>query len=129
MNIIESVNLNKVYHGKIGTVHALKNVSLSVKKGDIFGFLGPNGAGKTTFTKLMVGFIRPTSGTISVLGREVSEQNYDFREKVGLVPDQFGFYPMMTGEGHLDYYARLVNIPNEMRQEKIARLSELPGIL
>ncbi|PKK85353.1 MAG: ABC transporter ATP-binding protein [Thermoplasmata archaeon HGW-Thermoplasmata-1] len=128
MSVVETVKLNKIYKGKKGRVHALKNVDLEIKKGDIFGFLGPNGAGKTTFTKLMMGFIRPSGGTITVFGEEVCDSNFRIRERIGLVPDQFGFYPNMTGEEHLDYYGRLFGFSKEVRQERRYSLSELVGL-
>ncbi|MFB3101599.1 MAG: ATP-binding cassette domain-containing protein, partial [Gammaproteobacteria bacterium] len=67
--LIEVKSLDK----KFGAIHAVKNLSFSVKKGEVLGFLGPNGAGKSTTMKMITGFLEPTSGTVSVCGHDVLE--------------------------------------------------------
>jgi ABC-type multidrug transport system ATPase subunit len=68
--LIEVKSLDK----KFGAIHAVKNLSFSVKKGEVLGFLGPNGAGKSTTMKMITGFLEPTSGTVSVCGHDVLDE-------------------------------------------------------
>ncbi len=75
--VLETQNLTKQFNGKGG----FKEVTLSVEKGQVFGFLGPNGAGKSTFVKTMVGLLHPTSGFAWILGKPIG--TVEFREKVG----------------------------------------------
>ena len=119
--VIETVNLNKYY----GHVHALRNLSLQVYEGDVFGFLGPNGAGKTTFTKCLLGFIRPTSGWVYLFGHEVRGRDRRALERVGIVPDQFGFYDPLSGRQHLEFYGRIYGIAPRDLEERIEQLTRL----
>lgn len=119
--VIETVNLNKYY----GHVHALRDLNLQVFEGDVFGFLGPNGAGKTTFTKCMLGFIKPTSGWIYMFGREVTGRDRQALSRVGIVPDQFGFYDPLSGRQHLEFYGRLYGITGRDLEERIEELTKL----
>lgn len=119
--VIETVNLNKYY----GHVHALRDLNLQVEEGDVFGFLGPNGAGKTTFTKCLLGFIRPTSGWVYLFGREVTGRDRQAVERVGIVPDQFGFYEPLSGRQHLEFYGRLYGVPPRDLEERIEELTKL----
>lgn len=123
--VIKTTNLNKWY----GKLHALRNLNLEVRRGEVFGFLGPNGAGKTTFTKLVLGLIKPTSGLVQMFGSEVHGQPRRALRNVGLIPDQFGFYPNLTGRAHLDFYARLYGIPRGLRASRIGELLELVSMV
>jgi ABC-2 type transport system ATP-binding protein len=86
----------------------LKKVSLSVKQGDIFGYLGPNGAGKTTTIRIILGLMPPSSGRVTVLGRD--SQLGRVRQKVGFVLETDGLYDNMTATDNLLYYAQLYNL-------------------
>lgn len=108
-----------------GPIHALKGVDLQVNKGEVFGFLGPNGAGKTTFTKCVTGFVRPNGGEVSVLGIDAIEHPPAVAPHIGLVPDQYDFYPNLTGRQHLDFYGRLQGMDKEYRQERIAKMLDM----
>ncbi len=119
--VIETVKLNKYY----GAVHALRNLDLQVHEGDVFGFLGPNGAGKTTFTKCLLGFIKPTSGWVRLFGDEVTGRDRRALARVGIVPDQFGFYDLLTGRQHLEFYGRLFGIAARDLEQRIEELTKL----
>ena len=88
---------------------ALRGISFGVREGEIFGFVGPNGAGKTTTLKLLMGLIRPTAGSATILGHDVAETA--FRRHVGFLPENPYFYEYLTGREILAFYARLSGVP------------------
>ncbi len=101
--IITLNNLTKIYDED----PAVNNLSLSIRKGEIFGLLGPNGAGKSTTILMMLGLTEPSSGTISVCGLDSITQPLKVKRKVGYLPDNLGFYQHMTGLENLLYTASL----------------------
>ena len=100
----------------------LHGVTFDVQEGEIFGFVGPNGAGKTTTLKILMGLIRPTEGSASILGRNVAES--EFRDQVGFLPENPYFYPYLTAREILDFYARLSGVGGS---DRAARVDELLG--
>ena len=109
---------------QLGKREILRDVSFTVKQGDIFGYLGPNGAGKTTTIRILLGLLRPTSGKATILGEDVSRD--EARRKVGFVLESDGLYDNKTAEENLWYYARIYGMakPAE-RIDKILNLVEL----
>jgi ABC-2 type transport system ATP-binding protein len=105
---------------------ALKSLHLNVTQGETFGFLGPNGAGKTTTLKLLMGIIFPTSGTATILGRDIGDS--EVKRKVGFLPEQPYFYDYLSAPELLDYYARLSGVPADDRQKRIGELLERVGL-
>ncbi|UTF54339.1 ABC transporter ATP-binding protein [Natronosalvus rutilus] len=99
MNAIEVTNVTK----RFGDVTALNDLSLTVEDGEIFGFLGPNGAGKSTTINLLLDFIRPTDGTVSVLGMDAQEDSKAIRQRLGVLPEGFTTYDRLTGRQHLEF--------------------------
>jgi len=93
----------------IGPREILKNVSLAVKKGDIFGYLGPNGAGKTTTIRIILGLMKANSGRVSVLGQDVQVDRV--RQKIGFVLETDGLYDNLTATNNLRYYGQLYGVP------------------
>ncbi len=91
-NVVEIQNLTKNY----GKYPGVKDVSFSVKQGDIFGFLGPNGAGKSTTIRSMLGLISFEEGSIHILGRDVKREKEEILKEVGYMPSEAMFYPSMT---------------------------------
>jgi len=106
MNAIETRGLTKNY----GSIVAVKDLSLNVRQGTVYGFLGPNGAGKSTTINVLMGFIRPTGGSASVMGFDVKTQHYEIRKLTGYLPERPAFYEDMTGKGNLAYFGRLMGI-------------------
>jgi ABC-2 type transport system ATP-binding protein len=105
MYAIEFTELSKVYRGKKGmTVNALNSMSLQVSQGEVFGFLGPNGAGKSTAIKLLLGLIRGTAGSASLMGIDVNDGSA--RLDVGYLPENPAFYDFLTGEEYLRFVGR-----------------------
>ena len=109
---------------QLGKREILRDVSFTVKQGDIFGYLGPNGAGKTTTIRILLGLLRPTSGKATILGEDVSRD--EARRKVGFVLESDGLYDNKTAEENLWYYARIYGMakPAE-RIDRILNLVEL----
>jgi len=105
---------------------ALKSLHLNITQGETFGFLGPNGAGKTTTLKLLMGIIFPTSGTATILGRDISDP--EIKRKVGFLPEQPYFYDYLSAPELLDYYARLSGVPAGARHKRIEELLERVGL-
>lgn len=90
-------DLSKRYQSRTGrTVDALQGVSFEVEQGDFFALLGPNGAGKTTLIQCMAGLVRPTQGTVEVLGHDVAREPYLTRRLLGVVPQELVFDPFFT---------------------------------
>ncbi len=90
-----------------GDVHALVDLDLAIRPGEIFGFLGPNGAGKTTMIRTVLDEIRPTAGRAEILGMDSHEQVVEIRRFIGYVPGDLTMYPNLTGRDTLTYYANL----------------------
>ena len=104
----------------------LHGVTLQVHQGEIFGFVGPNGAGKTTTLKILMGLIRPTDGSASILGRDVAES--EFRDRIGFLPENPYFYPFLTAREILDFYARLSGVESSRRAARIDELLEVVNL-
>jgi len=96
---------------RYGRVTALRDVSLEVRTGEVFGFLGLNGAGKTTTIRVLLDLVRPTAGRASVFGFDCQARGLDVRARVGYLPGEPGFYGDMTGEATLDLLAGLGRSP------------------
>jgi ABC-2 type transport system ATP-binding protein len=125
-NVIEISSLTKDYQTgflKKKTVRALDNLSLSVNRGEIFGFLGANGAGKTTTMKLLMGLIYPTSGTANILGRSITD--VESHRRIGYLPEQPYFYDYLTPLELLDYVGQLFGIHISAREQRAKELLDL----
>jgi len=102
MNAIEITELRKQFTGKRMTkVDALKGLDLTITAGEVFGFLGPNGAGKSTTIKLMMGLLRPTSGTARIMGMDASQA--ESRRHVGYLPENPSFYDYLSSEEYIAF--------------------------
>ena len=101
--IIQTSDLTKFY----GPIRGVEGLNLEVRQGEIFGFLGPNGAGKTTTIRTLMDFIRPTSGSASVLGLDTRQHSHEIRKRVDYLPGDMVLYENMTGRELLSYLANL----------------------
>ena len=108
-------NLRKEYADLV----AVKNLSLTLEKGDIFGFIGPNGAGKTTTIKMLSTLLEPTSGSAFVDGIDVTQNPEAVRSVIGYMPDFFGVYDDIKVWEYLDFFASAYRIPKNKRGEII----------
>lgn len=100
---IETRGLTKHY----GDVRALEDLSITIERGEVFGFLGPNGSGKTTTMRTILDLIRPTSGSAEILGFDSHEDALRIRQEVGYVPGDLALYGRLTGRELLQYFANL----------------------
>ncbi|HCW75271.1 MAG TPA: MFS transporter [Candidatus Marinimicrobia bacterium] len=119
--MIEVQNVSKSY----GPVHAVKDVSFSVQKGEILGFLGPNGAGKTTTMRILACFMPATSGTAKVAGYDVFDQAMDVKKRIGYLPENPPLYMEQTVRDYLRFVAGIKGISANLVQQKIDRALEL----
>jgi ABC-2 type transport system ATP-binding protein len=103
--VIELRGLSKQYRGT--STPALADVSLSVGKGEVYGFLGPNGAGKSTTIRCLLNFIQPTSGHADIMGNDIVENSVEVKKHIGYLSGDVALYRNMTGQQFLDYMADL----------------------
>jgi ABC-2 type transport system ATP-binding protein len=118
---IETFNLIKNF----GNLTAVDNINLTVKKGEIFGFLGPNGAGKTTTIKLLTGLLKPTSGTVKIMGKDIQENPIAVKKVIGFVPDEPRIYEKLTGIEFLKFMGNIFGIEIGDIEKKIIELLKL----
>src|SRR3974377_210940 len=97
---------------QFGDKHVVNNVSMRVRRGEIFGFLGPNGSGKTTTIRMLCGLLRPDAGTGTCLGYDVIEQSDTIKREVGYMTQRFSFWEDLTIAENLDFVARVYALPN-----------------
>ena len=121
MSILKIENLKKSYKD----TQAVKNVSFSVEKGDIYGVLGPNGAGKSTTINSIVGFIKPDSGSI------VFEDKYSINEwkrNIGYIPQELAIYPDLTAEENVSFFCSLYGFSGKELKERTERALVFTGL-
>lgn len=115
--------LTKQYGKKI----AVDQVSATLKPG-VYGLLGANGAGKTTLMRMLCGILEPTSGEVLLNGIPITELGEDYRDLLGYLPQDFGYYPGYTAGEFLSYLAVLKGIPSRKAERKIMELLEITGL-
>lgn len=119
--MIELLEVSKSFGNKI----AVDNLSLSVGKGEFFGFLGPNGAGKTTTIKIMTGLLKPESGTTKICGIDISKKPEAAKMRIGYVPDTPFIYEKLTAREYLEFTGGLYNVSPDKLQSKIEWIFDL----
>jgi len=124
--MIKINHLHKEYKG----LTAVKDLSLHLEAGDIFGFIGPNGAGKTTTIKMLATLLKPTSGTAMIDGIDVVEHPEAVRGRIGYMPAFFGIYDDMRVWEYLDFFAGAYRLPKQQRPriiDDVLNLTDLAG--
>jgi len=121
-SIITTENLTKVFRGK---VRAVDGVSIEIKNGEVFGLLGPNGAGKSTLIRMLCTLTRPTSGTATVAGFNITKQANDVRKHIGLVAEKMIMYNHLSAYENLMLFGKLHNIAKKTLDKRIDDLLEL----
>jgi len=124
MDMIEVKNLTKYY----GPNAALRDVSFSVKQGEILGFLGPNGAGKTTTMSILTCLFPPTSGSARVAGFDVLEDPIEVKRQIGYLPENIYLYTDMTVAGYLAFVAEIKGIAKKERKAAVEKVIDLTEI-
>ena len=116
MNAINISNLRKSYDGK---TNALNNISLSIPKGEIFGFLGPNGSGKTTTVRILNGILSSTSGHAEILGKPVNEHNLELHRLCGVMTESSSCYENLTAEENLIFFGRMHGMEEKLLRQRV----------
>jgi ABC-2 type transport system ATP-binding protein len=126
--MIQAEHLTKVFRDfwRRPKVKAVRDVSLSVRSGEVFGLLGPNGSGKSTTLKMVLGLLHPTSGYLRVMGR--SPREVKIKARIGYVPEESYLYPYLTCEETLDFYGTLFDLNAGERRRRIEQLLEMIGL-
>lgn len=124
MAVLTLENVSKTVKGR----QLVKNVSLTVNDGEIYGFLGPNGAGKTTTIRMIVGLIKPTTGTIRIGGHDIQNERSRAMASVGTIVENPETYSYLTGRQNLVQYARLARLESKERDKKIDEAIRLVGL-
>ncbi|MBV9423978.1 MAG: ABC transporter ATP-binding protein [Solirubrobacterales bacterium] len=120
---IHAADLSKRFGGTI----AVNSLSMTVQRGEVFGFLGPNGAGKTTVVKLLLGLARPTGGEALVLGAPLGDR--ETRRHIGYLPELFRFQALLTAKEVLRLHCRLLALPKAAWEEEARSALETVGLL
>ena len=115
-NVVQTRDLTKRYGDRL----AVDRVSMTVRRGEVYGFLGPNGAGKTTTLRMMLGLVRPASGTATLLGRAAGTP--EVTRRVGALVEGPGFYPYLSGRDNLRVLARYRNLSDGAVEEALERV-------
>ena len=119
--VIEIKNLQK----KFGDFVAVDDISLNVRKGEVFGFLGPNGAGKTTSINMMCGLLKPTAGEVFILDKKVTKSNNtNIKSIIGVCPQNIIIWPKLTCFEQLVFMAEMYSIPSKQAKSRSKRLLE-----
>lgn len=114
--IVATDNLSKEYDG----VYRVQKLDIRIKEGDIYGFLGPNGAGKSTTMKMLLGLVKPTSGTIEIMGKPFNEKNLrDILASVGSLIESPSYYGHLTGRENMEIIRRLLDLPKKNIEEAV----------
>jgi ABC-2 type transport system ATP-binding protein len=119
---IATQDLRKQYGKKV----AVAGLTLTVERGEVFGFLGPNGAGKTTAVKMMLGLVRPTAGAARLL--DAPPGDWRARRKVGFLPEDFRFHEWLRADEFLDVHGQLYGMSKADRQARVPALLKLVGL-
>ncbi len=122
--MLEAKALTKYYNHTL----AVKNVSFSIKPGEILGYLGPNGAGKSTTVKMLTGLLDPSDGQIFYNGRTVYDDFTGFQRRIGYVPEEPHLYPHLTGREYLQLVGRLRGMERRVLEPKMDEFLKLFGL-
>ena len=126
--VVSARALGKTFAGKNATVTALASLDLDVPAGAMTAFVGPDGAGKTTFLRMICGLLAPSSGTLSVLGRDAASQAADIQSRISYMPQKFGLYEDLSVMENLNLYADLHGVSSEARKTRFRRLLDMTDL-
>jgi ABC-2 type transport system ATP-binding protein len=121
-NAVEIENLSKYY----GKLRALNNIMLAVPEGTIYGLVGPNGAGKTTLIKALVGALKPTAGSVKVLGLDPLRDKWELRRQIGYMPQSPALYDDLSAKRNIMFFGGAQKFPDlEKKTDDILKFAEL----
>ena len=113
--IIETYNLSKIYQGRA----VVDNLSIHIKKGEIYGFVGPNGAGKSTLMKMLLNLVKPDAGEITIFSNNILENNFEILKRIGSIIENPYFYTNLTARQNLDLHCEYMGYHNKNHIENI----------
>jgi len=114
---------------RFGALMAVRDVSLTVNRGEIFGVLGPNGAGKSTTIRMLCGILDPTSGSGRVVGYDIARDAERIKERIGYMTQRFSLYEDLTVAENLRFYAGIYGVPRAMRHQRVDATLRRAGLL
>jgi ABC-2 type transport system ATP-binding protein len=121
---IQTIHLTKSFE----SLTAVKDLSLEVKTGEIFGLVGPDASGKTTTLRMLCGILAPDGGEATVVGCDIRRETESLKEKVGYLPQRFGLYGDLTVLENIHFYGDLYQVPRRKRKERIERLLQFANL-
>ena len=126
--LISAQGLSKVFYDFWHRLKAkaVDSISFDVNRGEIVGFLGPNGSGKSTTIKMMLNLLYPTSGKLTIFGKDSSVVS--IKAKIGYLPEETYLYKYLTAEESLNFYGRLFGLPSTEIKKRTAELLEMAGL-
>ena len=124
MPVIDAQHLSR----RFGDLVAVRDVSMQVEHGEIFGVLGANGAGKSTTLRMLVGIVTPTSGSATVVGHDVVADPEAVKRRIGYMTQRFSLYDDLTVFENLEFYAGLYGVPRARKRARLAEVLELRGL-
>ena len=111
-----------------GKHEAVKGVSFTIGKGEIFGLLGPNGAGKSTIINMMCGYLEPGSGDTLIDGMSIRKEPLNVKRVLGVVPQEIALYKDLTSLENLEFFGQIYNMPTKARKERAAEVLHFVGL-
>jgi ABC-2 type transport system ATP-binding protein len=125
----EPVIVTRKLSRRFGDFVAVRDVSLSVNRGEIFGVLGPNGAGKSTTIRMLCGILDPSSGEGHVVGFDIKKDAEAVKQRIGYMTQRFSLYEDLTVEENLKFYAGIYGVPFARRGKRVAEVLERTGLV
>jgi len=122
---VQAVELTKMF----GEFTAVDRVSFTIERGVIFGFLGPNGAGKTTTIRMLLGLLKPTEGSATVLGFDIVKQTAEVKKRIGYMSQRFSLYDDLTVDENLNFYGRIYGVRNRHLRVRKKFVLEMAGLV
>src|SRR6201996_652154 len=122
--IIETEHLSR----RFGDLVAVRDVSLRVEPGEIFGVLGPNGAGKSTTIRMLCGILEPTGGRGTVAGCDLVRDTARIKERIGYMTQRFSLYEDLTVRENLAFYAGIYGVRSDRRRARVDEVIEVSGL-
>ena len=107
---------------RFGPVTAVRELTLRIERGEVFGLLGPNGSGKTTTIRMLCGILEPSAGSATVAGIDVAAAPEQVRQRIGYMSQQFGLYEDLTAGENLTFYAAIYGLTGDARRARVAEV-------
>jgi len=124
---MEYIVQTEILSKSFGKEQAVSNINLKIRKGEIYGFLGPNGAGKTTTIRMLLGLMKPSSGTIKIFQKDITKERINILAKVGSLVENPSYYPHLTAYENLEALRKILGVPKSRIDEvlEIVRLKDV----